>query len=284
MEKIDLCKGGCGDKARYSGWCGIKWKKSNKICVNCPELEKKRGRAISRYRIKEAKLGLNPMQSPKICKKNHSMERNQKASQTLKKLGKLHLLPQQTESRYKSSIRLSRIRKALQKLAAEGKINHQIELPQKKKLRHKKISETVKALHAQGYYKLNVPKKIMYKSKLNGGIHLRSKWELEVAKLLDLNNIFWLYEPFPIPYVDDNKDQHSIIPDFYLPKYNLMIEVKSNRKDFLMNSNIKNKEKGIRKKGFNFYLWMDKEIYMIRKGDTKLLLENIKNRKVENYG
>ncbi|HLC58664.1 MAG TPA: hypothetical protein VJI68_02290 [Candidatus Nanoarchaeia archaeon] len=276
MEKIMLCNGGCGNKAKYSGWCEIRWRKENRISVKCPKAEEKRGKAISKYRIKESKLGLNPMQNPLICKKNHSIERNKKASESLKKLGELKLLPQQIESKYKSRLRLLRIRKALQKLAAEGKLNHQIESLEEKKLRHKKISETVKELHAKGIYKNNIPKKIKYKSKVNGKIYLRSKWELDVAKFLDKNNISWLYEPFPVPYLDNNKEKHVTIPDFYLPKYNLIIEVKGLRKDFISSYTINNKIEGIKKAGFKFYLWMEKEIQMIRKNNTNLLLNSIK--------
>ncbi|MBS3167618.1 hypothetical protein J4216_00655 [Candidatus Woesearchaeota archaeon] len=280
MEKINLCKGGCENKAMYSGWCGLRWRKKNKISVSCPKLEEKRGMAISRYRIKEAKLGLNPMQNPEICKNNHSIGRNKKAAQSLKRLGKLKLLPQQIESKYKSKKRLMKIRQALQKLVAEGKLNHQIESQEQKKLRHEKISKTITELYTKGYYKNFTKKKIIYNSKSNGKVYFRSKWELEVAKLLDKSNIKWLYEPFAIPYTDDNKKKHNTIPDFYLPKYKSIIEVKGDRKDFI--SNIKNKEKGIRKKGFNFYLWMEKEIKMIRKGNSQILLENIKNVEVEN--
>ncbi len=280
-RKINLCKGGCGNRAKYAGWCGLRWKKKNKVSVICPEIEKKRAMAISEYRLKEAKLGLNPMQDPEICKRNHSLDRNKKAAQTLKKLGKLKLLPQQTESKYKRKKRLIKIRKALQKLAAEGKLNHQIESLEKRRLRHKRISATVKVLHAQGYYIGKGIKKVLYNSKSNGKTYLRSGWELEVAKLLDLNNLIWKYEPFPIPYIDDKKNQHITIPDFYLPKYNLIIEVKSTRKDFLSTRNIKSKEKGIRKNGFRFYLWMDKEIEMIKKGHTEGLLNSIKNRSKE---
>jgi len=280
--KIELCKGGCGKKAKYSGWCGIKWKKENRICVDCSEIEKKRGKSISKYRIKEAKLGLNPMQNSEICKKNHSLERNRKASETFKNLAKLKLLPQQTESKYKSGLRLSRIRKALQKLSAEGKLNHQIESPKKKKLRHQKISKTVTLHYLNGVYSIPNVKRVKYKSKLRGNIILRSKWELDVAKFLDSNNLLWLYEPFAIPYIDNKKNKHHTIPDFFLPKYNLIIEVKSNRKDFFTASNIENKEKAIRGEGYNFYLWMNKEIEMIRKGNSENLLENIKNLEVEN--
>lgn len=146
MEKIILCKGGCGNKPIYKGWCGIKWKKGNRVCVTCPELEKKKGKAISKYRIKEARLGLNPMQNPKICAKNHSPERNKKAARTLKYLGKLKLLPQQTESRELREKRLRSIRKILRKLAAEGKLNHQVESKIKKKIRHQKIAKTLRKL------------------------------------------------------------------------------------------------------------------------------------------
>ena len=282
MEKIDLCKGGCGNKALYSGWCGLRWKKGNRISVICPTIEQKRGRSISKYRIKEAKLGLNPMQNSEICKKNHSTQRNKKASEALKELAKLKLLPQQTESKYKSRLRLFRIRVALQKLAAEGKLNHQVESANRKILRHQKISATVKRLHAQGYYIGKGIKKTLYKSKFHGKIYFRSGWEAEVAKFLDINKIKWLYEPFPIPYLDDKNNSHITIPDFYLPRYNLIIEVKSSRKDFLKYSNLKNKEEGIKNKGFNFFLWKDKEIELIRKNLSESLLRDIKNIRDKN--
>ena len=278
MENVILCKGGCGNKALYSGWCGLRWKKGNKISVICPTIEQKRGKSISRYRIKEAKLGLNPMQNPEICKKNHSVERNKKSSDTLKKLGELKLLPQQTESKYKNRLRLLIIRKILQKLAKEGKLNHQIESLAKKRLRHQKISTTVKNLHAQGHYIGKGVKRVLYKSRLNGKVNFRSGWESKVAKFLDQNKIRWSYEPFPVAYLDNKDNKHVTIPDFYLPEYNLIIEVKSSRKDFLKNSNIKNKAEGIKKKGFNFLLWMGKEIEMIRNGNNQFLLENIKNK------
>ncbi len=146
MGKIILCKGGCGNRAIYKGWCGIKWKRKNRICVTCPELEKKRGKAISEFRIKEARLGLNPMQNPRICRKNHSIMRNIKASQALKKLGELKLLPQQTEPRELHERRLMRIRKVLRRLAMEGRLNHQIESKAKRMRRYQKTAETLKRL------------------------------------------------------------------------------------------------------------------------------------------
>ena len=277
MEKIDLCKGGCGNKPIYSGWCGLRWKKGNRISVICPKIEENRGKSISKYRLKEAKLGLNPMQNPMICKKNHSTERNRKAAESLKRLGELKLLPQQIESKYKSRKRLSKIRKALQKIAAEGRLNHQIESLEKKKLRHERISKTITKYYLEGLYSLPNVKRIKYNSKFNGSIILRSKWEMEVAKFLDKNNLFWLYESLSIEYLDNKNNKHKTIPDFYVPYYNLIIEVKGLRKDFIGNNNLDNKIKAIKENGFNFYLWMEREIEMIRKGKSELLLKNIKN-------
>src|SRR3989344_4954239 len=96
----DFCKGGCGNIPTYKGWCRLKWKSGNRVSIGCPSIEEKRGKAISLYRINEAKLGKNPMQNPEICKKNHSLERNKKASETLKKKGLLGIFPQQIENKY----------------------------------------------------------------------------------------------------------------------------------------------------------------------------------------
>lgn len=274
MEAVILCKGGCGNKPIYKRWCGIKWKKGNKVCVTCPELEKRRGKSISKYRSKEAKLGLNPMQNPEICKKNHSVERNRKAAKSLKKLGKLRLLPQQIESKELRERRLRRIRKALQKLSAEGKLNHQLESKEQKKIRHKKISNTLKEKISKGIIKITPAKKMSYISLSNGRVNLRSAWEFEVAKFLDSNNFVWLYEPFPISYWNSEKnDIRSTTPDFFLPEYNLFIEVKATRKYLFRNAD--EKIRGIKKAGFNALLWKDREISFIRKKDNTHLLKEI---------
>ena len=94
-----LCKGGCENEAVYKGWCKIKWKSKNRFAVGCPNIERKRGQAISTVRIEESRLGKNPMQNPLICAKNHSEKRNKKCSEILIKKGQLGLLPQQIESK-----------------------------------------------------------------------------------------------------------------------------------------------------------------------------------------
>lgn len=306
MERMNLCKGGCGRRAIYKGWCNIKWRKRNRICVTCPKLEERRIKAISDFRIREARLGLNPMQNPKICEKNHSVIRNMKASQTLKKLGELKLLPQQTESKKLRERRLSRIRKALSGLAREGKLNHQVESKAKKMIRRQKIAKTLTRLAKEGKLpmqnlseekrmklgrklskilrrkfkngeiKLNDwGRRYRYRSLQNGEIKVRSKWEREVAKFLDRNDINWRYEYSIIPYYDKEKNLfRNTIPDFYLPDSNLFIEVKGNGE--LKSQNTLDKLMGIRGQGYKVALFGRKEIKALRK-DTLTILSEIKD-------
>lgn len=69
-----------------------------------------------------------------------------------------------------------------------------------------------KAVHGKGNY---------YKN-----IWMRSSWEIEVAKWYDKNNIKWLYEPKAF-----DLDTTTYTPDFYLPEFNLYIEVKGYWRD-----------------------------------------------------
>jgi len=148
---MGLCKGGCGNKAIYKGWCGVRWKRGNRVSVICPKIEKKRAEAISEYRLKEARLGLNPMQNQEICNKNHSIERNRKASESLKKLGEAKLLPQQTESKYLKEKRRRNVSKTLRELSKERKLWFQKpEFEDKVKERNIKIAETLRKLAKEG--------------------------------------------------------------------------------------------------------------------------------------
>lgn len=57
------------------------------------------------------------------------------------------------------------------------------------------------------------------------GILLNGKWELDVAKFLDANKIIWERPNKPFEYEWENKI-HLYFPDFYLPDYDIYIEVK----------------------------------------------------------
>ena len=299
-----LCKGGCGKIATYRGWCKIKWRSNSKFCPSCPKLEEKRAKSISLYRLQEAKLGLNPMQNPEICKRNHSEERNRKAALALKKLGKMGLLPQQIEPQYLKDRRLRKIRKTLRKLAVEKRLPQQIESSESKAIRIQRIKETLIKLAKQGKLKLqnmtdkerreygrrmsiSLKKavaegrvkpnlggfKTPYK-RLNGeSIVLRSKWEAEVAKLLDKLNVSWQYEPFYVKYFNTEKKLMSnTLPDFYLPEQNLIIEVKGAS---ITLTKTRDKIRWLHKQGYNVLLIGRKEIKFIRRNEIDLLTKKI---------
>ena len=57
------------------------------------------------------------------------------------------------------------------------------------------------------------------------GVILNGSWELMVAKYLDFNNIKWERPSIPFEYIWENKI-HLYYPDFYLPEYDIYLEVK----------------------------------------------------------
>ncbi|XOB46379.1 MAG: hypothetical protein ACKKMV_02930 [Candidatus Nealsonbacteria bacterium] len=286
------CKGGCGKPALYGEWCEIKGKRY----VACPVIIIKRAKAISEYRIKEGKEGKNPMQNPRICKKNHSPERNKKAAKALKRLGQLGLLPQQIESEKLKEKRRKNIKKTLRKLWLQGKHPIQLESSIERKKRFKRISQTLKKLGSLGKLptqnmskekKEKIARKIS--KKLREGIRtgriklskswkkvpyknliLRSEWEKIVAKCLDKNKVRWKYEHFVIPYWDTQRRiKANTIPDFYLPKYNTIIEVKSNAE--YKTKRTLDKIKGIENKGYEVLLFGRKEIEILKNDKRNLI-------------
>lgn len=58
------------------------------------------------------------------------------------------------------------------------------------------------------------------------GVMLDSTWELALAVRLDELDIDWI-RPDPIPWTDDNGIVHNYFGDFFLPKYNLILDPKN---------------------------------------------------------
>lgn len=59
------------------------------------------------------------------------------------------------------------------------------------------------------------------------GIPLRSSWEVQFAEWLDSENIKYEYEKVKVNYFDPYYQRNRVYyPDFYLPEYNLCVEVK----------------------------------------------------------
>lgn len=94
----------------------------------------------------------------------------------------------------------------------------------------------------------------------NKEVYLRSSYELDYAKELDIQKVDYEVESLKIKYLNskDNK-YHCAIPDFYIPATNTIIEVKSNYT--LDKQEMKDKFKAYRQNGYNCILLLEhKEI------------------------
>lgn len=91
----------------------------------------------------------------------------------------------------------------------------------------KKHSETMKKAvleHKKSYSSNNVCGRV--KIQEYSGIKFHGKWEVEVARWLDRNNVKYVRDGIkPFEYLWNNST-HLYFPDFYLPDYNIYIEVK----------------------------------------------------------
>lgn len=92
---------------------------------------------------------------------------------------------------------------------------------------------------------------------LYNGVYLHGNWELKFAKFLDFNNIFWKRPEEGIEYLYNN-DIHLYFPDFYLPDYDIYIEVKGYKRER------------------DEYKWKSlKNIKVITKNEIKLIEDNL---------
>lgn len=64
-----------------------------------------------------------------------------------------------------------------------------------------------------------------YTDNLGNSVVMRSSWELELHNILNLLCIHHEYEKYTFKYLYNNTER-IYIPDFYLPEYNLFLEVK----------------------------------------------------------
>ena len=102
-------------------------------------------------------------------------------------------------------------------------------------------------------------------------IFFRSSWEITVAKLLDDENILWKYENKRFFF-----NRVTYLPDFYLPEYNLYIEVKG-----FMNRNPKDAERiNLFKQNHKFLLIDNKKYKSLLAGTN--LKDLIQTEKTEN--
>ena len=92
----------------------------------------------------------------------------------------------------------------------------------------------------------------------NKKIFYRSSYELEYAQELDKQRVEYEVEKLRISYWDSQKCiQRTAIPDFYLIKTNMIIEIKS---EYTYNEqNMKDKYKSYKEHGYKFKLILEKE-------------------------
>lgn len=89
------------------------------------------------------------------------------------------------------------------------------------------------------------------------GHKFRSSWEVFLAKLLDESGIVYEYESKSIPY-DYNESTHHYLIDFYIPDYNLIIEVKPNH---FVNEVVQVKLDACSKLGYNVLLATEDNLF-----------------------
>lgn len=125
-----------------------------------------------------------------------------------------------------------------------------------------KISTSLKKAYKDGRRKLPTitwGKKIKYKINSGKEIYLRSFLECRVYRFLELNNFDFSYEELKIPYLNTSSNEtKTYIPDFYLPKYNLIIEVKP--KQLQIEQMAQDKKQSTITHGYNYLFVDDKEL------------------------
>ena len=94
-------------------------------------------------------------------------------------------------------------------------------------LRRQRISETMKKNPNAGGLREGSGrgKKVWYESPIAGKVYIRSTYELEYVKWLDLNNINWNQNSNKFPYIYMEKRRYYY-PDFYLADSDEYIEIK----------------------------------------------------------
>jgi len=89
-------------------------------------------------------------------------------------------------------------------------------------------------------------------------VFLRSSYELDYAKKLDIKKIKYDVEKFKLLYWDSQEcKEKCCLPDFYLPETNTIVEIKS---DFTLNLiNMQDKIKAYEEAGYIFKLILEKK-------------------------
>lgn len=121
-----------------------------------------------------------------------------------------------------------RTREAMQRPEVRAKmkdigLNFHTERPE---VKHKIAKASIKHWEDGAYANKCANNQFGIKTEYNG-IVFRSKTEAKFAKYFDDNNIRYEYENYIFKYKQNDGLEHNYRPDFYLPEYDIFIEVKS---------------------------------------------------------
>lgn len=117
-------------------------------------------------------------------------------------------------------------------------------------------------------YKNRFGNKRKYTTKNGDILNLRSKLERYIAYFLDSYDIDYEYEKLQIPYKRKDGSIHQYLPDFYLPKYNLVIEGKYS--DEIDNEIVSLKKQATVNAGYRFLFIDENDIKDYKKLFSKL--------------
>lgn len=97
-----------------------------------------------------------------------------------------------------------------------------------RKLQHSQVMKRVVRDNPQSYSASNVSGRV--KTYEFNGMKFKGTWELKVAKALSDKGIKYTNELTPIEY-EWNNSTHLYFPDFYLPDFDVYLEVKGYKRD-----------------------------------------------------
>ena len=244
-----LCDYGCGQFAHYQFKNGKYC--CSKNCSSCPAVRKKngelnRGKNHWKYNLEchkshycidcNKEIGYRAIRCGNCANKGENNPRYGKhfSFETKQKISKVHKGKKLTREHKQKLSKATKGRKLSKKW--KQKIGEAMKgrkrMPFSKETKQK-MSKIKKNHWQNGDYddrSICYPN-IKYKKKEGNIIYLDSSWELEIAKSLDENDIRWLRPTVKnghsFRWVDENGNQHTYFPDFYLLNYNIYLDPKN---------------------------------------------------------
>lgn len=135
-------------------------------------------------------------------------------------------------------------------------------------------SESLRRLWRNPEYIEKMKKRQCCMKDYGDGLRFRSSYEYRLARMLIDSGVSYQYEPFYIDYIFKGSARRYF-PDFYIDKYNLVIEVKP--KKFISEEVNLAKKDSVIAKGYNFMFVTEQELELAEGSSTieRVILEAI---------